>query len=84
MRISDKRARAYLLPLYNTAERDTNDIIANAASALAVRLEKPRTEHLLSELDVRILRHAISNMPEKIEKNKKARRKTYKRRVSLA
>jgi hypothetical protein len=37
MIISDIQARKFLLSLYTVAEKDTNDIIANAASTLAVR-----------------------------------------------
>jgi hypothetical protein len=35
MRINDIQARKILIPLYNIAEKDANDIIANAASALS-------------------------------------------------
>lgn len=81
MIISDTQARSILLSLYNIAEKDKNDVIANAASELAVRLESSKRVHTLSEIDARIIRYALSNGSS--EQSMKARRKTYKRRVSL-
>lgn len=80
--INDIEARKILLSLYNVAEKDRNDVIANAASALAVRLETPRRGFHLSELEARIVHYAISNQPTVTTERK--RRKTYNRRVSLA
>lgn len=83
MLITDYQARKLLKPLYHTAEKDRNDVIANAASALAVRLEQPKRAYVLSEIDQRLIRYARSHMPQ-VEAEQKPRRKTYKRRVSLA
>jgi hypothetical protein len=52
--------------LRNTAERDPNDIIANAASDLAVRLEAVNTTFGmrlkdLTDLDRQIIKHAMKN-----------------------
>ena len=84
MIITDKRAQSFLQALYHTAEKDKNDVIANAASALAVRFERatPRG-HEVSEVDQRVIRHAVKMKPKQpvVEA---PRRKTYKRRVSLA
>lgn len=83
MIINDIQARKLLSPLYNVAEKDKNDIIANAASALAVRLEIAKRAYELSDLDQRILSYALSKQPV-VENTEVKRRKTYKRRVSLA
>lgn len=84
MLISDSQARKLLLSLYNVAAKDANDIIANAASALAVRLELPRKAHALTELEARIVRYATQNSANMNVGEVKQQRKTYKRRVSLA
>lgn len=81
--IDDIQARKLLSPLYNVAEKDRNDVIANAASSLAVRLEVAKRSYALSELDRRIITYALSTQPTEPIVNVK-RRKTYKRRVSLA
>lgn len=52
--------------LRNTAERDNNDIIANAASDLATRLDRVGTVfgtrlEDLTELDHQIIEHAMNN-----------------------
>jgi hypothetical protein len=52
--------------LRNTAERDRNDIIANAASDLAVRLEAVNTTFGmkikdLTDLDRQIIQYAMKN-----------------------
>lgn len=84
--ISDFQARRLLKPLYNVAEKDPSDIIANAASALAVKLERQRDVFVLSDLEVRIVQHALVNAEKfKTPEQTAPRRKTYKRReVSLA
>ena len=64
--------------LYNTAERDTNDVIANAASALAVRLETGKESYELTDIDRRIISYSISNQPETMMNT--SARKSYKRR----
>lgn len=84
MLISDSQARKLLLSLYNVAAKDANDIIANAASALAVRLELPKKAHALTELEARIIRYATQSSANMIVGEVKQQRKTYKRRVSLA
>ena len=83
MMITDSQARKLLLSLYNVAAKDANDIIANAASALAVRLELPKKAHTLSELEARIISYATQNSANVIVGEVKQQRKTYKRRVTL-
>jgi hypothetical protein len=83
MFISDEQAHKLLNPLYNVAEKDQNDVIANAASALAVRIETKKSRYLLTTLEQRIIQYALKNQPIMPEVNQN-RRKTYKRRVSLA
>jgi hypothetical protein len=84
MIINDTRAKSFLQALYYVAEKDKNDVIANAASALAVRFETPSNKGFsLSEVDQRIIRYAV-NAKSKVAKDEKSRRKTYKRRVTLA
>lgn len=83
MIISDRRASSFLQALYYVAEKDKNDVIANAASALAVRFETPASRgHNLTEVDQRLVRYAVNAKP-KVASDDKNRRKTYKRRVSL-
>lgn len=79
MIISDTQARSILLSLYNIAEKDADDVIANAASELAVRLETTKRVHTISEIDARIIRYALSK--GSVDQSMKARRKTYVRRV---
>ena len=83
MMITDSQARKLLLSLYNVAAKDANDIIANAASALAVRLELPKKAHALTEIEARIIRYAAQNFSNMPAKENKMQRKTYNRRVSL-
>ena len=84
MIISDRRAQLFLQAIYHTAEKATNDVVANAASALAVRFETPSSRgHVLSEVDQRLIRYAVNAKP-KAPVVEKPRRKTYERRVSLA
>lgn len=83
MIINDIQARRLLTSLYNVAEKDRNDIIANAASALAARLENVKREYNLSEIDQRIVQYSVRNQPLTVTSDR-PRRKTYKRRVTLA
>lgn len=84
MQISDRQAQSFLQALYHTAAKDRNDVIANAASALAVRIERSTgTGLVLSEIEQRIIRYAVQNKPD-ISDPETPRRKTYKRRVSVA
>jgi len=83
MRINDIQARKILLSLYNVAEKDKSDLVANAASALAVRLETAKREYNLTDLEKRIVKYALTNQPV-AQIDTTNRRKTYKRRVSLA
>jgi len=84
MIINDKRAQSFLQALYYTAAKDKNDVVANAASVLAVRFETPSSRgHQLSEVDQRLIRYAVNAKP-KVVVEEKQRRKTYNRRVSLA
>jgi hypothetical protein len=82
MNISEAQARKLLPSLYNVAEKDKNDIIANAASALAVKFESARRTHVISEVESRLLGYVLKQNP--ITNEEKKRRKTYKRRVTLA
>jgi hypothetical protein len=82
MIISDIQARKFLLSLYTVAEKDTNDI--NAASTLAVRFETPKREYSISELEARIIGYSNNKFALVTEQPEGPRRKTYKRRVSLA
>jgi hypothetical protein len=85
MRITDRQAQAFLQALYHTAAKDHNDVIANASSALAVRFEVASGKgHLLSEIDQRLIRYAVSMKPNTVEGANENRRKTYKRRVTVA
>ena len=85
MIINDQKATSFLKALYDTAEKDQNDVIANAASALAVRFETPKWRgHALSDADIRLIRYAVSTRSSGEEPLQTGRRKTYKRRVSLA
>lgn len=84
MQISDRQAQSFLQALYHTAAKDHNDVIANAASALAVRFERATGKGFdLSDVEQRIIRYAVQNKP-KASVPDRPRRKTYKRRVSLA
>lgn len=84
MQISDRQAQSFLQALYHTASKDHNDVIANAASALAVRFERATGKGFdLSDVEQRIIRYAVQNKP-KVSAPEGPRRKTYKRRVSLA
>lgn len=84
MQITDRQAQSFLQALYHTAAKDHNDVIANAASALAVRFELASGKgFMLSDIEQRLLRYAVQNKP-KVMVPEKARRKTYKRRVTLA
>lgn len=81
MRISDRRAQTLLQALYHTAARDENDIVANAASALAVRFENPKGNgHELNDIEVVLIRYAIAKKPDVIQENH-SRRAQYKRRA---
>jgi hypothetical protein len=85
MRITDRQAQSFLQALYHTAAKDHNDVIANAASALAVRFEAASSKgYLLSEVEQRLIRYAISMKLKAVEVSDENRRKTYKRRVSTA
>ena len=84
MMITDSQARKLLLSLYNAAAKDKNDVIANAASSLAVRLEMPKKVHNLTELEARIIHYSIQKFKDVNVVETKSQRKTYKRRVSLA
>lgn len=81
MQISDRQAQSFLQALYHTAAKDHNDVIANAASALAVRFERATGKGFdLSDVEQRIIRYAVQNKP-KVSEPDRPRRKTYKRRV---
>jgi hypothetical protein len=82
MNITDLQARKFLPSLYNVAEKDQNDIIANAASSLAVKFESAKRTHVISEIERRLLSYALKQNPQVAVE--KSRRKTYKRRVTLA
>lgn len=84
MHITDRQAQSFLQALYHTAAKDHNDVIANAASALAVLFERANGKgFVLNEVEQRLLRYAVQNKP-KVTAIETPRRKTYKRRVSVA
>jgi hypothetical protein len=84
MQITNIQAQSFLQALYHTAAKDHNDVIANAASALAVRFEHAASKgFVLNDVEQRLLRYAVQNKP-KATAPEKTRRKTYKRRVSVA
>lgn len=84
MIINDLQAKTYLQALYHTAAKDRNDVIANAASALASRLERASYRgHVLNAVEQRIIRYAIQIKPIQPEIVAE-RRKTYRRRVTLS
>jgi hypothetical protein len=75
--------------LRNTAEKDSNDIIANAASSLAVRLESCNTPFGMklsdtTDLDRRIIRHAMQNHDYAPEVRANKRKEYERREVTLA
>lgn len=82
MLITDLQARIFLSALYHTAQRDKNDLISNAAAVLAARFESARSSHKLSKADVELIKYSTSIVPEQTAL--KDRRKSYKRRVTLA
>jgi hypothetical protein len=83
MHISDRQAQSFLQALYHTAAKDHNDVIANASSRLAVRFERATGKGFeLSDIEQRLIRYAVQMKPEQIPQT--SRRKTYKRRVSVA
>jgi hypothetical protein len=83
MHISDRQAQSFLQALYHTAAKDRNDVIANASSRLAVRFERATGKGFeLSDIEQRLIRYAVQMKPEQIPQT--SRRKTYKRRVSVA
>jgi len=84
MNITDRQAQSFLQALYYTAAKDNNDVIANAASALAVRFERATGKgFLLTDIEQRLIRYAVQMKPNG-NAPEPERRKTYKRRVSLA
>lgn len=84
MHILDRQAQSFLQALYHTAAKDRNDVIANAASALAVRFERATGKgFVLTDIEQRLIRYAVQNKPSAMTSDM-PRRKTYKRRVSLA
>ena len=84
MHISDRQAQSFLQALYHTAAKDHNDVIANAASALAVRFERAAGKgFVLTDIEQRLICYTVQNKPSAMTSDM-PRRKTYKRRVSLA
>jgi hypothetical protein len=82
MIITDKHALSFLPSLYHVAAKDKNDIIANAASSLAVRFEKPSAAgHRLNDLDVRLIRYSIeAKKNSSVVSTASNRKAPYKRR----
>ena len=84
MKFSHQTAKTFLPFLYHTAEKYTNDVIANHASALAVKIEQDKTFVDLSEVEMNLVNFSkaffISSggMATIIE----GRRNPYKRRAS--
>jgi len=82
MIITDKQALSFLSSLYHVAAKDKNDIIANAASSLAVCFEKPSSAgHRLNNVDVRLIRYSIeAKKNSSVELTPSNRKAPYKRR----
>ncbi len=84
MHITDRQAQSLLQALYHTAAKDHNDVIANAASRLAVQFEHATGNgFILTDIDQRLIRYSNKMKPNQFAPEQR-RRKTYKRRVSLA
>jgi hypothetical protein len=84
MQITDRQAQSVLQALYHTAAKDKNDVIANAASALAVRFERATGKgFFLTDIEQRLIRYVVQQKPT-VQSGEAPRRKTYKRRVSVA
>jgi hypothetical protein len=84
MHITDRQAQSLLQALYHTAAKDYNDVIANASSRLAVRFERATGKgFVLTDIEQRLIRYTIQMKPATVS-NEPSRRKTYKRRVSVA
>jgi hypothetical protein len=84
MHITDRQAQSLLQALYHTAAKDHNDVIANAASRLAVQFESATGKGFtLADIEQRLIRYAIQMKPKQLTAEQ-PRRKTYKRRVSVA
>ena len=83
MHITDRQAQSFLQALYHTAAKDHNDVIANAASRLAVRFERATGKgFVLTDIEQRLIKYTVKMKPE--ASKEPSRRKTYKRRVSVA
>ena len=57
--ITQAQTQQIMFRLRCTAERDPNDIIANAASQLAFELETPRRVNELTDADRALIQYAV-------------------------
>lgn len=56
--ITQRQCQQIMFKLRCTAERDPNDIIANAASQLAFELETPNRSNALTDRDRQLIQYA--------------------------
>lgn len=74
-------AKQYFNALYETASRDTNDIIANEASKLVNKLEHITSKGIeLSVAELRLIRYAQEKTGSRQEQTFTGKRRAYKRR----
>jgi hypothetical protein len=59
MKLTAAQTQKVMFALRCTAERDRNDLIANAASQLAYELETPRRVLDLTETDIVLIQYAF-------------------------
>jgi hypothetical protein len=68
MKLTAAQTQQIMFALRCTAERDPNDIIANAASQLAFELETPRRVLSLTDTDQALIRYAFRKGYEPLKK----------------
>ena len=59
MNFSERQQQQMMYRLRCAAERDPDDVIANACSQLAFELETPRRHTRLTERDVALIKYAV-------------------------
>jgi len=57
--LTPRQTQKIMFALRCTAERDPNDVIANAASQLAFELELPARVNRLTDMDRKMIRYAF-------------------------
>jgi hypothetical protein len=68
MKLTAAQVQQIMFRLRCTAERDPNDVIANAASQLAFELETPNRVGTLTDTDRELIRYAIHKAYEPLKK----------------